>query len=560
LLENFGRYQLLQKLATGGMGQVYLARQQGPVGFEKLMVVKRVLPHLAEEDEFIQMFFDEARIAAHLNHPNIAQIYDLGEVEGVYYIAMEYVHGESVRAVNARANLDRNGMPLALKCRILADAAAGLDFAHRAKNASGKPLGLIHRDVSPQNILVGFNGSVKLIDFGVAKARNKVSHTLTGAIKGKYAYMSPEQARGEALDSRSDVFGLGIVFYELLASTRLFKRDSDTETLRAVVSAKVPPPSSLVKGIPRALDQIVLKALAKNRKDRYQTAGDFLLEIEDFLIRQRLPSTNAHLAAFMQDLYGDLLAKQREASEPSQVTMAPISSGRSISVSNSLSLSHSERPISGASTKTPATSRTGSKSTSNRAVIIADLDARLSSAKPDDNSSGLFFNALLKKVSEKVGEEAEAQARAAAMTRPREFKDPSVYPTTEFLRVLWKSAELLAPKVKTANTAFFELGAACMQALLHAPESSALQKALARKDVERLMPAVLTVLEKALQPGERRLESLGSRSAELTARKDLLPPAFNAGLLSQALSSVLRKTVKVEFERKGEQLHYRATW
>jgi uncharacterized protein (TIGR02265 family) len=553
LNETFGRYQLIQKLATGGMGQVYLARQQGPVGFEKLMVVKRVLPHLAEEDEFIQMFFDEARIAAHLNHPNIAQIYDLGEVQGVYYIAMEYVHGESVRAVNARANLDRGGMPLALKCRILADAAAGLDFAHRAKSASGVPLGLIHRDVSPQNVLVGFNGSVKLIDFGVAKARNKVSHTLTGAIKGKYAYMSPEQARGETLDPRSDVFGLGIVFYELLTSSRLFKRDSDTETMKAVVGAKVLPPSSLVKGVPKVLDNIVLKALAKNRKDRFQTAGDFLLEIEDFLIRQRLPSTNAHLAAFMQDLYGDFLAAAKAANEPSQVTMAPVQG----SVSNSLSLSQAERPV---SAKTGLTSKTGSKSSSNKAVVVADLDARLSATDPSDTSSGLFFNALLKKVSEKVGDNAPAEVKNAAINRTREYKNESVYPTTDFLRVLWKSAELLAPKVKTANTAFFELGAACMQSLLNTPENSALQKALTRKDAERLVPALLSVLEKALQPGERRLESLTTKGATLVHRRDLLPPAFNAGLHSQALSSVLKKTVKVEFDRKGDLLSYRASW
>src|SRR5687768_986111 len=152
MLENFGRYQLLRKLATGGMGQVFLARQRGPVGFEKLVVVKRILPHLSEEDEFINMFFDEARIAANLNHPNIAQIYDLGEAEGTYYIAMEYVHGQSIREVNTRANNQQLPVPLALKCRVVADAAAGLDFAHRARSPAGQPLHLIHRDVSPQNI------------------------------------------------------------------------------------------------------------------------------------------------------------------------------------------------------------------------------------------------------------------------------------------------------------------------------------------------------------------------------------------------------------------------
>jgi eukaryotic-like serine/threonine-protein kinase len=331
MTHTFGRYQLLRKLATGGMGQVFLARQKGAGGFEKLLVVKRILPHLAEEDEFIHMFFDEARIAAALNHPNIAQIFDLGEAEGTYYIAMEYIHGESLRAVNNRANERGGGMPLALKCRVIADAAAGLDFAHRAKSLSGKPLGLIHRDVSPQNVLIGFNGAVKLIDFGVAKAANKISSTLTGTIKGKYAYMSPEQARGEELDSRSDVFGLGIVFYELLTSSRLFKRDSETETLKAVVGAKIAPPSTLVRGIAKALDGIVTKALARDRGARYQTAGELQLALEDFLVRERLPGTSAHLAAYIQELYAEEIAEEAFHSEPTVIGPPPSrSAGKSL--------------------------------------------------------------------------------------------------------------------------------------------------------------------------------------------------------------------------------------
>ena len=155
-MEIFGRYELLRKLATGGMGQVFLARQKGPVGFQKLLVLKRLLPHLSEDQDFIQMFLDEARIAGVLNHPNIAQIYDLGDVDGVFYIAMEYVQGESVNQVNARARRDKGALPLGLKCRIIADAAAGLDHAHQARTPSGRRLGLIHRDVSPQNVLVGF--------------------------------------------------------------------------------------------------------------------------------------------------------------------------------------------------------------------------------------------------------------------------------------------------------------------------------------------------------------------------------------------------------------------
>ncbi|MBX5483667.1 MAG: serine/threonine protein kinase [Myxococcaceae bacterium] len=323
MLETFGRYQLIRRLAVGGMGEVFLARQVGVGGFEKLLVVKRILPHLAQEEDFIEMLFDEARIAAALNHPNISQIFDLGDVDGVYYIAMEYVHGDSLRAVNMRANAELGGMPLALKCRIIADTAAGLDYAHRAKTATGKPLGLIHRDLSPQNILVGFNGAVKIIDFGVAKAVGKISETMTGHIKGKYAYMSPEQARGaEDLDYRSDIFGLGIVFYELLTSQRLFKRESETATLKAVVSAKIDPPSALTKGIPRELDKIVLRALERERRHRYQSAAELQMAIEDFMVEQRLAGSTAHLSAFMQSLYGSE-AEDRLHSEPTEIAVSP---------------------------------------------------------------------------------------------------------------------------------------------------------------------------------------------------------------------------------------------
>ncbi|SET36741.1 serine/threonine protein kinase [Stigmatella erecta] len=321
-METFGRYEFLRKIASGGMGQVFLARQKGPVGFQKLLVVKRLLPHLSEEEEFIQMFLDEARIAALLNHPNIAQIYELGEVDGIYFIAMEYVHGEAIAEVNKRAVQRKGHMPLELKCRVIADAAAGLDAAHHARSPSGRKLSLIHRDVSPQNVLVGFNGSVKIIDFGVAKAAGKLAQTVVGTIKGKHAYMSPEQARGEPLDHRSDVFGLGTVFYELLTQTRLFKRESELATLKAVVGAKVVPPSEVTPGIPKALDAVVLKALARNRDERFGTAGELQLAIEDFLVKHRLPGTTAHLAAFMRELYTEEL-EEEFSTEPTIIAYDP---------------------------------------------------------------------------------------------------------------------------------------------------------------------------------------------------------------------------------------------
>nr|WP_277989523.1 serine/threonine protein kinase [Corallococcus sp. NCSPR001] len=314
---------MLRKLATGGMGAVYLARQKGPVGFQKLLVVKRLLPHLSEDDEFLQMFLDEARIAALLNHPNIAQIYEMGDVDGQYYIAMEYVHGEPLGSLVPRASAHPGGFPLGLRCRIIAEAAAGLDAAHNARSPSGRKLSLIHRDVSPQNVLVGFNGGVKLIDFGVAKAQGKLSQTVVGTIKGKHAYMSPEQARGEPLDARSDVFGLGTVFYELLTGGRLFKRETEMATLKAVVGHKIVPPSEAVPGIPKSLDPIVFKALARKRDDRFSTAGELQLALEEFLQQEKLSGTSAHLAAFMRDVYADELEEERFAAEPTMIYFDP---------------------------------------------------------------------------------------------------------------------------------------------------------------------------------------------------------------------------------------------
>jgi eukaryotic-like serine/threonine-protein kinase len=199
-MESYGRYQLVKKLATGGMAQIYLARQQGPEGFEKMLVVKRILPHLAENDDFITMFLDEARIAARLNHPNIVQIFDLGAQDDSYFIAMEFIHGEDLRKIWKQAERLENPFPLPLICRVIIDACAGLDYAHKKLDAAGKPLNIVHRDISPQNILVSFEGGVKVVDFGIAKAADQATVTKSGVLKGKYSYMSPEQSTGSHVE------------------------------------------------------------------------------------------------------------------------------------------------------------------------------------------------------------------------------------------------------------------------------------------------------------------------------------------------------------------------
>ncbi|MFL5321178.1 MAG: serine/threonine protein kinase, partial [Myxococcaceae bacterium] len=309
---DFGRYQLLKKIASGGMGQVFLARTGGSGGFEKLLVIKRILPQLVEDEEFIEMFFDEARIAARLNHPNLVQIFDLDQAEGSHYLAMEYVAGEDLRRVDKKARAISTPIPLGLILRIISDAAAGLDYAHKARDAQGKPLNLVHRDVSPQNILVGFDGAVKLIDFGVAKAAGRMQHTASGILKGKYPYMSPEQADGQEMDGRSDQFALGIVCWELLTQQRLFKGESDMHTLRLVKDCLVPKPSSLNPEVPPAIDEVVLKALAPKAQDRYRDAAEFRLAIENLLISHSIPASSAHLSAWMQQIYAERIEREAD--------------------------------------------------------------------------------------------------------------------------------------------------------------------------------------------------------------------------------------------------------
>lgn len=310
-LETFGPYQLIKRLATGGMAQIYLARQLGLEGFEKLLVVKRILPHLAENEDFVRMFLDEARIAARLNHPNIVQIFNLGSEDETYFIAMEYIHGEDVRRVWRRAEGEGKSMPMPLVCRIMMDACNGLDYAHKKTDQSGRPLGIVHRDISPQNIIVTFEGGVKIVDFGIAKAADQATVTRSGVLKGKYSYMSPEQAAGKRVDSRSDIFALGIVLYELLTGTRLFKRSNDIQTLNAVTACEVTLPSEVNPSLPPGLDPIIMRALSKDPADRFQEAVHLQLALEDFLLQHRMPSSSAHLAAFMNEIYSDRLERER---------------------------------------------------------------------------------------------------------------------------------------------------------------------------------------------------------------------------------------------------------
>ena len=304
-MTQLGRYEIIKPLARGGMAELLLARTTGMQAFERHVAIKRIRQDLAGDEKFIRMFLDEARLAASLHHHNIVQVYDVGEADGTYFFAMEYVHGEDLRTVIYKVRDRGEQVPLELVCAIVIAAAAGLHHAHEQLGPNLKPLGLVHRDVSPGNILIGFDGSVKLVDFGLAKAALRSVQTRTGSLKGKAGYMSPEQCRGLVLDRRSDVFALGIVLYELATARRLFKSDNDFLTMSAIVQGDVPPPSTHRPGLSRAIDDITMRALAKDPAARFQTADELRGALERFMLDAQLRTSQKLLLDFMKQLFGD---------------------------------------------------------------------------------------------------------------------------------------------------------------------------------------------------------------------------------------------------------------
>ena len=298
----FGNYYLLERIAVGGMAEVYLAKCFGAAGFETLVALKRILPNIAEQDEFIEMFIDEAKITGQLTHPNIAKTFDLGHVNESYFIAMEYIAGHDLRELWEQ-NRSTGGLPIPQACHIVQRICDALDYAHKRQDGFGNPLNIVHRDVSPQNVLISYDGDVKVIDFGIAKAENRLSHTANGILKGKFAYMSPEQARGQAADQRSDIFAIGLIFYELLTGERAFQALTDYELLEKVRQADVVSPREHVPGLPRQLEHIVMNALTVDPDNRYPTAADFADAIENFIDSRGLFFERDDLGAVMQDTF-----------------------------------------------------------------------------------------------------------------------------------------------------------------------------------------------------------------------------------------------------------------
>ncbi|MEI8254853.1 MAG: protein kinase [Deltaproteobacteria bacterium] len=347
-----GRYMLRHHLAGGGMGAVYLAQLVVGEAFSKWVAIKVVHPEVASDPAFEAMFTDEARIAAMIDHPNVAHVFDFGVDAGVLYLAMEYLHGESLSAV-ARKGWARGGVPTLFAARVVADAARGLHAAHELKLPDGRPAEVVHRDVSPQNIFVLYDGLSKIVDFGVAKSNERLSErTATDVLKGKIAYLAPEQLRREAVDRRVDVFALGIVLWEITVGRRLFRADNEAATVLMIVKGEVQRPSEIHSDFPLDLEQIVMKALESDRDRRYATAADMARDLDRFIASRGIPFGAAEVSDVMHGLFPDeihareqLLASSRHTGSASTAGVFPGPASDSLSFKQPLAVEALEATV-----------------------------------------------------------------------------------------------------------------------------------------------------------------------------------------------------------------------
>jgi serine/threonine protein kinase/CRP-like cAMP-binding protein len=303
--EKFGRYRLFKQIAAGGMGEIFLARSTSLDGFEKNLVIKRILPNVGANERFISMFLDEARVSMSLSHQNIVQVFDFGETDGRYYIAMEHVYGSDLRTILKQPGIQGRGLPPGLALYIISEACKGLDYAHQRRGRNGEPLNLVHCDISPDNILVSFDGAVKLTDFGISKARGQITEHEEGMVIGKFAYMAPEQAIAGAVDARTDVFACGAVLWELLVGKKMYAKgleESQQDYMKRIATASVTKPSEHNKGIAKRFDRVVMKAVALRPEDRYQSAREMSTDILEVLRWKYRQVDSYSLQSFMEEL------------------------------------------------------------------------------------------------------------------------------------------------------------------------------------------------------------------------------------------------------------------
>lgn len=303
------RYRVIEKLASGGMAEVFRAESAGIEGFKKKVAIKRVLPHLSKKQKFISMFLDEARLSASLSHSNVVQVFDIGMGDNTYFIVMEFVDGADLKAISDNLRKLRRDFPVPEAVYITTKICEGLAYAHELADNDGSPIGIVHRDMSPPNVLITRHGEVKIADFGLAKASNQLEKSEPGVIKGKFSYLAPEACTGQDLDARADIFAVGIILWELLAGRKLFQGESDYQTVQQVMQAKIPPLAQFNPGVPPELEKVLHRALARNLDDRYRSARDFGRDLLDFLFHHGQP-----VGAFaVEDLVVQTMqAKERE--------------------------------------------------------------------------------------------------------------------------------------------------------------------------------------------------------------------------------------------------------
>jgi serine/threonine protein kinase len=314
----FGEYKILKKIAVGGMAEVFLAKRVGVKGFEKLLAIKRILPQFSENEEFISMFIDEAKLAAQLNHSNIVQIYDFGSHQDSHYIAMEYIFGKDLRSILKKSKERQERLPETQCAYVATEAAKALEYAHTLKDHFGRPLQIIHRDISPQNILISYEGEMMLADFGIAKAASKSTETRAGVLKGKILYMSPEQAWGKSIDKRSDLYSLGVILYEMVSDRKIFDADSEFSMLEKVRNAQVEFPPEIFEKVPKRLFYIIKKALEKRPGDRYQSAHEMRVDLEDYLLAAQETLSEKMLSNYLKRLFRNEMEEERKIFAESQ--------------------------------------------------------------------------------------------------------------------------------------------------------------------------------------------------------------------------------------------------
>lgn len=351
----FGKYFLIEKLATGGMAEIYKAKTFGVDGFEKLLAIKRILPHCSEDKEFITMLIDEAKLSVLLSHTNIVQVYDLGKVGDDYFISMEFIDGINLREILNRCKEANKKLPDELVLYVISEVCKGLDYAHSKKDLESNPLNIIHRDISPQNILISYEGEVKIVDFGIAKAAMNVSHTMAGILKGKISYMSPEQALGKPIDNKTDIFSAGLMLYELLTGDKLFTGDTQFEVLKKIRTTRINE-KSFSDPISEPVRKIMAKALTYSTKGRYENAGDFQIDLTRHLYTTYPDFTPRRLAKLMKELFADEIEhkKTRETKAPpveAQTASVMVSGENQEEIVHRVATS--EQTITGAGTKQP---------------------------------------------------------------------------------------------------------------------------------------------------------------------------------------------------------------